>query len=386
MSKKSETRDALSTSFPAPGFSEAQELWNLRYALNRSSILAMTDTRGTITYVNDKFCEISKYSREELLGQDHQVVNSGYHTKEFFRELWRTIARGEVWHGEICNRAKDESIYWVETTIVPFLGDDGRPYQYLAIRKDITDRKLAQQAVEEERSKTLYAEKMAALGEMAAGIAHELGNPLGALRGRLEMLQFQVKERNFDPQYYSESIEKMVMMVDRMSTIIRSMRSYARDGSKDPFSRVLLNDVVRSVLDFSVSKFARLQVESRLAGFEKEIWIEARETELVQVILNLLNNACDAVLLKESPARWVEIELSETDEEAIISIKDTGPGVPDDVRAKIMEPFFTTKPGGAGTGLGLSISKAIVESHMGTIRLLVGTNPTTFQVTLPKRQ
>src|SRR5580765_4532530 len=194
-----------------------QELEHIRYALDQSAIVAITDVPGRIKYVNDKFCDISKYTRDELLGQDHRILNSGYHSKEYIRDLWHTIANGRIWRGELRNRAKDGSIYWVDTTIVPFLDERRKPYQYMAIRYDITDRKRSEERLREQAA-------LARLGEMAAVVAHEVKNPLAAIKGALQVIGGRMPETGRDRAIIGE----IVARVDSLNDIVQDLLVFAR--------------------------------------------------------------------------------------------------------------------------------------------------------------
>ena len=250
----------------------------IRYALDQAAIVATTDHRGIITYVNDKFCEISKYSRDELLGQDHRIINSAYHPKEFMRDLWRTIASGRVWRGEIRNRAKDGSFYWVDTTIVPFLDGRGKPRQYLSIRSDITARKHAEAQLRQQSALTN-------LGQLAAVVAHEVRNPLAGLRASLQVLDGRLAQPG-----NRDIIAAMIQRIDDLNEKVEDLLLYARP--KAP--RLQAVDVGALARDVAISA----RVATGNAGPPIDVrggaTAYADADMLRAALLNLAMNACQA--------------------------------------------------------------------------------------------
>lgn len=364
-----------------------RELRGIEHALDQASIVAITDLNGKITYVNDKFCKISQYSHKELIGKDHRIINSGYHDKAFFQDLWDTISKGKVWKGEIRNKAKDGSLYWVDTTIVPSVNEEGKVFQYVAIRNDITLRKKAQSELEVERAKLTHSEKMASLGIMAAGIAHEIGNPLAALRGHLEMLAGELDRPTPDRESLTNRVGRGIRLVDRINKIIRALRTYStKKGSSEDFKLTSLSDLVDDVLEFCRPRCKRWEIDLRVKGLDKPMLAECRETEIGQVVINVVNNAIDAVKDHDSKEKWIDLSLEDAGATMKISVADSGPGVSEEIKERIMEPFFTTKPVGEGTGLGLSISTAIVKAHTGKLFIEPNSVGNCFVIEIPKRQ
>ena len=341
-----------------------KELEDLRYALDQSAIVAITDVQGRIRYVNEKFCDISKYSRDELLGQDHRIVNSGYHPKDYIRGLWRTIAGGKVWRGELRNRAKDGSLYWVDTTIVPFLDEGGKPYQYLAIRYEITARKLAEEQLGNQAS-------LARLGEMAAVVAHEVRNPLAGLRGALQILSQRLDAERAEHPIILEMIKRLDALSHRVDDLLR----YAKPRTPQ-LRRVPIKPLMDSTIALVHRDQAMASLEITVTG-DSDVAARADAELLREVFLNLLINAGQAMEGRGT----VRVTIG-GGAMAAVRIIDAGPGLSPDLQGRAFEPFFTTKR--SGTGLGLAIVRRLLELQNGAVTIESSSAAgTTMLVVLP---
>jgi len=363
------------------------EFGQLKSAIDEAAIVAITDQRGFITYVNQKFCAISKYSKEELIGKTHKIVNSGYHPHEFFVNMWRTIASGKVWEGEIRNRAKDGRIYWVHTTIVPFLDEKGHPERYVAIRYEITDRVIAEEQLKVQAKKLEISNKE--LQDFASVAAHDLQEPLRKIQSFADRVRS--KAAGTLPTDIVDYLDRIQNSANRMQVLINDLLSYSRVSTRtQPFASVDLNDTLAAVTsDLEI----RIEKTNGRVEWSNLPTIEADASQMHQLFLNLVNNALKFHRPEVPPVVRVEASLrpASTVQSASVEIRvqDNGIGFEE----KYLDRIFTIfqrlhgRHEYEGTGIGLSVCRKIVDRHGGhlTAKSKVGEG-STFIINLPTHQ
>ena len=325
-----------------------RELRDLRTALESSGIVSMTDINGVIRHVNDQFCAISKYSRDELIGSRHRIVNSEKHQSDVQAGLWHTIMAGRIWHGEVLNRAKDGAAYWVDATIVPFLDVHGKPYRFLAIEHDISEQKQAD-------ARTRSHEALSKISQMAAIVAHEVRNPIAGVRAGLQVLD---RRSLFTPDE-RHVVGQMMERLDVLSAHVAALVHFAKPRSPvlgEVAIASLLNEIAHSLRDTC----SAMQFE--IQGLNLPVFGDP--AMLREVFSQLLLNAADAQLRTGT----IVVTVAEVGHAVDVRIADRGSGIPATLRDRVFEPLFTTKPGGAG--LGLAMARQLVELHGGELSVV----------------
>ncbi len=236
---------------------------------------------------------------------------------------------------------------------------------------------------QEAQKQLIQTSRLSSLGEMAGGIAHEINNPLGIVRGKAEQLLRMIQQGRLTPEHGTKELKKIVEMTERMAKIIKGLRAFSRNADNDPFDTTTLKTLVENVLSFCSEKFKIHAIKLEVAPIP-EVKLICRAIQIEQVMLNVLSNAFDAVMpLSE---KWIHLDFKIHEEVLLISITDSGKGIPPHIADKIMQPFFTTKEVGKGTGLGLSVGKGIIEDHQGRLRHDTSCSNTRFVIELPLRQ
>ncbi|MCH7966485.1 MAG: PAS domain S-box protein [Thaumarchaeota archaeon] len=328
--------------------------------LDEHSILAITDATGNIIYANKKFCDLSKYSIEELLGNNHRILKSGYHDNSFYENMWDTISNGKTWHGDIKNKAKDGTFYWLKTTIMPIFNNSKKISHYIAIRTDITE-------IIEIREKLIKAERLSVIGELSAQLSHDMRNPLAIIENANDILRLKLEGK------LDEESKKVLKYSDnairRLSHQIENVLDFVRSNPL----KIQLSDI-NEIIYLGINTL-NIPNKIKINVDNKSLEIQCDPFQLEIAFKNLIQNSIQAIEKGSIDINYVELQ-----NEIIIEFVDSGPGIPEDIIGKIFDPLFTTKQ--KGTGLGLTSCKNIVEQHGG--KIFVKNNPTTFTIILPK--
>lgn len=337
-------------------FKERLQLFHSAFEHSTDAIL-ITTVDGTIMDVNVAFTNIYGYSREEAIGKSTALVQSKHSTQEFYKEMWDSLGKYDQWKGEIINHRKDGTEIPIWLSITPIYLD-GVKIGYMGIESDISEKKNLEQQI-------MQTEKMATIGQLAVGIAHEIGTPLNIISGNAEFMLLDMKETDKGYQELSTIIDQ----TKRMSLLMRQLLDFARPKILS-LKPVNINSVIKEVLDFVRPQSKKNKVEMRISFAENVPRVYGDPALLYQVFLNIIVNAFQAMTKGGELRVQTSTEALRSGREGVVVfIRDTGEGIPPEHLEKLFTPFFTTKEPGKGTGLGLAVTRRIVQEHNGTIEI-----------------
>ncbi len=329
--------------------------------------IMLTDIKGTLKYVNPAWCLTYGYTKDEAIGNSPKLLRSDYQTDEFYRQMWATILNPKIgfWRGEIVNRAKDGHFVPVLLTITPYRGPAGDILGYMGIAVDLSEQKSMEQQI-------IRQDRLASVGMLASGMAHEIGNPMGVIRGRAELLRQQVK----DNEAAEKNLEVIIGQIDRITGLIQSLLKVSRVPDVISLSPIALQPVVDEVGVLLRESCRKANVDILIHDLKCNVLAEP--SNLQQIILNLMINSLHAIedqnsrgpspLLNEKrPRHFLDLSADCDADFCYIKIKDSGCGRPSENLQKIFRIFFTTKAAGKGTGMGLAIAAKQMEEMNGSV-------------------
>lgn len=348
-----------------------EELKNLSLLLDRFTSISITDPDGTILKVNKKFCEISGYSEQEILGKNHRILNSGVHPKSYFEIMWNTITSGKIWTNRICNKNKDGSKYWSMASIMPIYSGS-KIIQFIALRFDISEQVNNEQQLEQ-------MSKLSAVGEMAGSIAHEINSPLAAL----QLIVEGHIDSNPNPLCVEDG-QAMLRAVHRITNIVKSVLSMSRHvANRDPVSSVSLAEVVSESLEVLQGRCVQENIQLQI-DLSSSCNLMSKPTELSQVLVNLVSNSINAVRKFSNREKWISINTDYDDSWGYIHVVDSGDGIEPEIAEKITQPFFSTGQTGESLGIGLNISMRIMKDLGGGVYYKDDERNTHFVIQIPR--
>lgn len=354
------------------------EVGRLLDSFDKYIIASKTDLYGEITYVSKAFEKISGYTKEELVGKPQSLVRHPDMPKSIFKELWETIQSKQTWHGELKNRKKDGGFYWIHAHISPDIDINGNIVGYNAIREDITLRKVFEERVSTEIEKNnkktqhmLDQSRLALMGEMISMIAHQWRQPLSSISVVSGTLMLDIELDNYNEESFREGLSTINNLTQHLSSTIEDFRGFFKENKKEEISDVksIVENSVSIISNTLETKDIKLEI-----SYKDNPKVKTHINEIKQVILNLIKNAEDVLI--ENNIKNAKILLTVQNNEKYVSIlvEDNGGGIPEEVRDKVFDPYFSTKKAKEGTGLGLYMSKTIVEEHCNGELLLENKN------------
>ncbi|RPI06917.1 MAG: PAS domain-containing sensor histidine kinase [Ignavibacteriae bacterium] len=335
---------------------------------NTINPIQISDAHGTMVYVNPAFEKVTGYTTEELIGKNPNILSSRKHDKEFWSGVWKQIVSGKVWVGKIENRRRDGSPFFTELVISPIVDAHGRIAGFLGAHRDITEQIILEQQL-------VRSQRMESIGTLAAGIAHEVGNPLTAISSLVQVIQ-----RTSTDEFAKEKLELINSQVNRITRIIRELVDFSR-----PSARVVkptnINRIVRDALNIVQYGKKVKDITFTLELDEQLPEIAAVPDQIVQVFINILMNAVDSL---DERRGTITVRSRRNEQSVEVIVHDTGKGIEPSALEKIFEPFYTTKTSGHGTGLGLWVSYGIVKSFGGEVSVeSIPEQGSTFTVSFP---